>query len=514
MKKTSALQSALGEKDRDELPEGWAEIELEDHIYIAGRIGWRGLKAEEYTPTGPILISVPNLNYGDEVNFSKVYHISDSRYDESPEIKLQVGDTLLVKDGAGIGKLGYVADLPGKATVNSSLLVVRPRDQLLSHRYLFYYLKGPRFQEIALQRITGSTTPHLFQKDIKQFKILVPPLHEQGRIAGRIAVFADQANACCGRLSKVPKILKAFRQSVLAAACCGRLTEDWRDSRSSKDTAAALLEEIATYRRRRAPKRYQVDYPVDDADGLPDSWAWSSVGNVTSHIADVDHRMPKPQSRGIPYISTKDFTDSGIDFDNAKRISSHDFELLSKKIRPEQGDLLLSRYGTIGEVRRVSTKIDFQVSYSVAIIKTLPVDGFTDWLHLCLLNMDAQRQMSDSIRASSQPDLGLEYIRLLRIPIAPVSEQHEIVSRVEALFKLANKIEERVAAATERADKLTQAMLAKAFRGELVPTEAELARKEGRDYESASILLERIKAERDKSDAATNATKRRLTKRK
>jgi type I restriction enzyme S subunit len=74
---------------------------------------------------------------------------------------------------------------------------------------------------------------------------------------------------------------------------------------------------------------------------------------------------------------------------------------------------------------------------------------------------------------------------------------HEIVRRVDALFQLADRVEKRVSAATARADKLTQAILAKAFRGELVPTEAELARQEGRDYEPASALLERIRAERE-----------------
>lgn len=59
-------------------------------------------------------------------------------------------------------------------------------------------------------------------------------------------------------------------------------------------------------------------------------------------------------------------------------------------------------------------------------------------------------------------------------------------------------IEKRVEAATKRADKLTQAILAKGFRGELVATEAELARREGRDYEPASVLLERIRTEREK----------------
>ena len=81
-----------------------------------------------------------------------------------------------------------------------------------------------------------------------------------------------------------------------------------------------------------------------------------------------------------------------------------------------------------------------------------------------------------------------------RLP--PLAEQHEIVRRVDALFKLADTIEARVAVATARADKITQAILAKAFRGELVPTEAELARQKRRDYESASALLARIRAAR------------------
>jgi type I restriction enzyme S subunit len=80
----------------------------------------------------------------------------------------------------------------------------------------------------------------------------------------------------------------------------------------------------------------------------------------------------------------------------------------------------------------------------------------------------------------------------ISVPLLP--EQHEIVRRVDALFKLADTIEARLAAATARADKITQAILAKAFRGEIVPTEAELARQEGHDYEPASALLARIRA--------------------
>jgi hypothetical protein len=84
------------------------------------------------------------------------------------------------------------------------------------------------------------------------------------------------------------------------------------------------------------------------------------------------------------------------------------------------------------------------------------------------------------------------------VSLPPLEEQEEIVRRVEALFKLADAVEKRVPAARLRADKLTRSILAKAFRGDLVPTEAELARREGRSYEPASVLLERIRAEREK----------------
>lgn len=82
---------------------------------------------------------------------------------------------------------------------------------------------------------------------------------------------------------------------------------------------------------------------------------------------------------------------------------------------------------------------------------------------------------------SAQPDLTHKAFGPCPFPLPPIAEQHEIVRRVEALFKLADAIEKQVAAATLRAERLTQAILAKAFRGELVPTEAELARREARE---------------------------------
>jgi type I restriction enzyme S subunit len=79
----------------EELPEGWCKAALGEQAYYAGRIGWRGLKAEEYTESGPLLVSVHGLNHGERVAFHEACHISQERYKESPEIMLQENDILL-----------------------------------------------------------------------------------------------------------------------------------------------------------------------------------------------------------------------------------------------------------------------------------------------------------------------------------------------------------------------------------------------------------------------------------
>jgi type I restriction enzyme S subunit len=112
----------------------------------------------------------------------------------------------------------------------------------------------------------------------------------------------------------------------------------------------------------------------------------------------------------------------------------------------------------------------------------------------------------------SQSNINSTKLVSMPLPLPPVAEQHEIVRRVDALFRLAAAIERRAATAKAHTDKLTQAILAKAFRGELVPTEAELARREGRPYESAVELLARIQAERPASPARRLQRRRRSEK--
>ncbi len=97
---------------------------------------------------------------------------------------------------------------------------------------------------------------------------------------------------------------------------------------------------------------------------------------------------------------------------------------------------------------------------------------------------------------TTRPRINTSQLRRLLVPLPPLAKQHEIVRRVEALLARADRIEKRLATATRQVETLTQAILAQAFRGELVPTEAELSRQEGRDYEPADVMLDRIRSAR------------------
>lgn len=223
----------------ENLPKSWIESKIGNLLYFAGRIGWKGLKAEEYTEEGPLLLSVYNLNDGDEVSYSRVYHITNERYEESPEIMVKQGDVLLTKDGAGIGKLGYVKELPQEATINSSLLLIRPGNTAIS-KYIFYLLSGPELQRIVKERITGSATPHLFQRDIKEFVIPVPPLEEQKEIVRILDDVLSQENNTYKKIKNVAVRIDMMKKSILAKAFRGELGTN----NSKEESAIELLKTI------------------------------------------------------------------------------------------------------------------------------------------------------------------------------------------------------------------------------------------------------------------------------
>ena len=164
-----------------EIPVHWGKIKLKYASYIRARLGWKGLKADEYVEEGYPLLSAFNI-VNSKIDFeNNINYINQERYDESPEIMLSKGDILLVKDGAGIGKCGIVEELPMASTTNGSLAVITTNERLVP-KYLYYYFLSAIFQQYIDRIKDGMGVPHLFQSDLKEIEVVVPNKYEQNRI--------------------------------------------------------------------------------------------------------------------------------------------------------------------------------------------------------------------------------------------------------------------------------------------------------------------------------------------
>jgi type I restriction enzyme S subunit len=207
------------------IPKGWKNVRFYYSNWIRGRLGWKGLKSEEYTESGYPFLSAFNI-INNKLDWSDINYINQERYDESPEIKLKVGDILLVKDGAGIGKCARIDELPlGESTVNSSLAVITPK-AFLNYKYLYYYLQSNSFWSIINLLLVGMGVPHLTQTNMKNIKMPLPPLEEQ-------VVIAEYLDAKCGEIDRLietkrQKIetLKEYKKSVIYEAVTGK-TDLW-----------------------------------------------------------------------------------------------------------------------------------------------------------------------------------------------------------------------------------------------------------------------------------------------
>jgi len=190
-------------------------------IYLRARLGWRGLKAEEYVDEGFPFLSAFNI-VNNQLIWKNLNFINKQRYDESPEIKLSLHDILIVKDGAGIGKCARVEDMPlGESTVNSSLGVITVSVKLY-YSYLFYFFLSSPFQDNVLFLKNGMGVPHLTQENLKSVRIPLPPVEEQKAIAEYLDAKCTEIDGLIKVKQEKIETLKQYRQSLIFEAVTGK----------------------------------------------------------------------------------------------------------------------------------------------------------------------------------------------------------------------------------------------------------------------------------------------------
>lgn len=204
-----------------EVPGHWIRSNIGFETIVKARLGWKGLKAEEYVEDGYIFLATPNIK-NSEIDFENVNYITQERYEESPEIILEEGDVLVTKDGSTTGTTNVVRELPRPATVNSSIAVIRPKGNIDS-LYLYYFFVSTYIQETINLMRGGMGVPHLFQGDLRKFDMLVPPKVEQKQIADYLDAQTAKIDTLIAKARQAIELMKERRTALISAAVTGKI---------------------------------------------------------------------------------------------------------------------------------------------------------------------------------------------------------------------------------------------------------------------------------------------------
>jgi len=343
---------------------------------------------------------------------------------------------------------------------------MRPTDKVLPE-FVYYLVRQDAFRQEAKEHMTGSVgqarVPVGF---LREYEVLLPPVAEQREIVDKVKALLAEVNAARERLATVPKILKSFRQSVLTAACSGRMTEEWRMTHQSNAPQRLPAESRATALYNIETSLSQSDMDELELEELPNSWTWTRV----ERIADValggtpSRKEPAYWNGHIRWVSSGEVANCRIAL-TREMITERGLRESNAKIYPP-GTVLIAMIGE-GKTRGQSAILDVEACTNQNVAGLL-VDATVATSAYVWYWARAQYEGNRaSGRGGNQPALNGQKVRRLPFPLPPIQEQTEIVRRVEELFALADTIESHVAEATARTDRITQAILAKAFRGEL-----------------------------------------------
>lgn len=405
-----------------------------------------------------------------------------------------------------------IAPFDGIAVTDIVPLICKPE---VDSRYLLYFFKTNHHVQAIVPLMSGINLPRLRIGDLLQQEIPLPPLNEQRRIAAKIEELQSRSKKAREALAEAENLLEQLRQSVLHAAFTGKLTAAWREANPNAEPASKLLERIRAERRKRweeselakyeakgktPPKGWQKKYPepaqVDTSElpELPEGWCWASLDEVT-HSVQYGTSEKTRANGDVPVFRMGNIVGGKLLFDNLKYLPTAS---VSPELILNDGDILFNRTNSIELVGKCAVfRGQDKATFASYLIRVAPIIIPSDLLSE-YINSPFGRAWVLSVASQQvgQANVNGTKLKSLAIPIAPFAEQKMIADFFVQTRKAIESIHEIIATGRRRINLLDQSILAKAFRGELVPQDP--------NDEPASELLKRIKAE-----AATAVMKKR-----
>ena len=472
------------------LPDGWTATVFGD---IADcRLGKMLDQAKNRGEERPYLRNV-NVQWGqialDDVKCMRITADETERYAVRP------GD-LLVCEGGEPGRCAVWRD-GREMYLQKALHRVRPRGGI-SPDYLRWWLQGAASAGRLDRLFTGSTIKHLPGRQLSRIDVALPPRAEQHRIAERLDEIEVRRASTARHLESARRIVERFRRAVLAAACSGRLTVDWREDHpgsTSEELLTRLIANPESTTRRESTQKEPGLISEAELALLPETWSLVSLGD----IVDVGTgATPLRKNRAyyddgtIPWV-TSGAVNAGTIIAPTELITPHALDETNVKLFPP-GTLLVAMYGE-GQTRGRVAELAIEAGTNQAVAAVIfSAETATLQPFIRVFFEDSYQRVRALSIGGVQPNLNLGMIKATPLPLPPLDEQHEIVRRASAAMGTADRLVAQIEHTLATLDRVTQASLATAFRGVLVPTEAALAGDEGRAFETADQLLARVGA--------------------
>lgn len=430
-----------------ELPIGWMHFSLQT---LAGTNGlvtdgdW--VESKDQDPNGDVrLIQLADVGVNNFRNRSERFLTKDKAYELRCSF-LEKGDVLIARMPDPIGRACVFPGVGQTAVTVVDVMVWRSDRIIAEPRWLAWIMNSLEVRQSIQDASSGTTRQRISGGRLKELELPTPPLAEQRRIVAKLDALDASAKRARADLDRIPTLVARAKQAILA--------EVFRQaSKSSKELVA--IEELV---RQDAPICYGVVQPGDDKE------------------------------RGVPLVRVCDLDQGRIDW-TAIRTVTPEIAAQYDRSRIKDGDVLVSVVGTIGRVavaREVPANCN--IARAVARIRPKSERASSEWLSIALQAPQVQERFMADSREVARKTLNISLLKEVKIPDISSEFQAEIVRRIEAAFAKIDRIAAEAGSARALLDRLDQAILAKAFRGELVPQDA--------NDEPAEKLLEKIKSAR------------------
>ena len=290
---------------------------------------------------------------------------------------------------------------------------------------------------------------------------------------------------------RTPQLADNLRRAVLQAAIEGKLND--RTNENARDLLAAIQTEKAAQQKTGSLKKTKPLAAISEEEipfEIPENWVWVRLGELLFQLTDGSHSTPKYTNQGVPFLSVKNISSGKISFEDTKFISKEEHLELTKRCKPEKGDILLSKVGTTGIPVLVKDDIEFSIFVSIALLKFSSHFICPQFLIYFIQSPLVQEQAKQNTRGVGNKNWVLAAIANTTIPLPPLTEQQQIVAKLNRLLTEIDelKTQEQALLATQNAfpKKLRAALLQAAVQGEL----------NERTSENARDLLAAIQAEK------------------